>query len=198
VRLLLSRYGILSRGILALDGAALPWGEVYPLLNRLEWRGELARGVFVDGLAGAQFASEEVLAQLGSGGDRWSLVPTSDPAVLYGAGAPFPLGSLSHPEWRLHRGPGAYLVLRGGAPLLAVEGAGERLTLLAELAPDELRHALALLPALVAGPLSRLRVRTWNGASVLGTPIERILKDLGFQRSPDGLILYRRYGSERI
>ncbi|MBC7169470.1 DEAD/DEAH box helicase [Candidatus Bipolaricaulota bacterium] len=198
VRLLLSRYGILSRGILALDGAAAPWSEVYPLLRRLEWRGELARGAFVDGLAGAQFAWAEVLPQLERGGEGYALVPASDPAVLYGAGAPFPVVSPSHPEWRLRRGPGTYLVLRGGAPILAVEGAGERLTPLGELAPDALRHALALLPALVAGPLRRLRVRTWNGASVLGSPIERVLNDLGFQRGPDAWVLYRRYGSGRI
>lgn len=197
VRLFLARYGIVSRQILALDGAAVAWGALYPLLTRMEWRGELVRGLFVEGLAGAQFAREETLSELERREPGWTLLSTTDPAVVYGAGTPFPLAHPTDPEWRLRRGPGSFLGLRGGLPLLAIEGWGERLTALADLSPEELRQGLALLPRLVLGPLRRLTVRSWNGAPVLGSPIEGTLRDLGFQRGPDALILYRRYGSER-
>jgi len=190
-QLLLARYGILSRGVLALDGAAVAWGEIYPLLTRLEWRGELERGLFVEGLAGAQFAREEVVRGLAEPGAEWTLLPSTDPAVLYGAGAPFPLVQPTDPAWHLRRGPGTFLVLRGGLPVLAIEGWGERLT---ELRAHELAKALALLPGLVEGPLRRLTVRTCNGQPVLGTPLEEVLRGLGFQRGPNALILYRRYG----
>ncbi|HAZ27215.1 TPA: hypothetical protein DCY67_01170, partial [Candidatus Acetothermia bacterium] len=44
VHLLLGRYGIVSRQILALDGAAVAWSTLYPLLTRQEWRGGAGRG----------------------------------------------------------------------------------------------------------------------------------------------------------
>jgi ATP-dependent Lhr-like helicase len=193
-QLLLARYGVLSRGILALDGAAVAWGELYPLLTRLEWRGELERGLLVEGLAGAQFAPDTALADLARSEEDWMLIPTSDPAVLYGAGAPFPVPHPTDPEWRLRRGPGTFLVLRGGLPVLVIEGWGERVTELAQLSEAERKEALASLAKLVEGPLRRLTVRTWNGQPVLGSPLEEVLRGLGFQRGPNALILYRRYG----
>ncbi|MBM4372851.1 MAG: hypothetical protein FJ098_14455, partial [Deltaproteobacteria bacterium] len=142
VRLLLTRYGIVSRQILALDGAAVAWGALYPLLTRMEWRGELVRGLFVAGLAGAQFAREETLSGLECREPGWILLSTADPAVVYGAGAPFPVAHPTDVEGRIRRGPGTYLVLRGGRPLLAIEGWGERLTTLADLSSEELQQGL--------------------------------------------------------
>lgn len=193
-RLLVSRYGLLSRGILSLDGAAVPWGDLYPLLNRLEWRGDVVRGAFVEGLAGAQFAREGFRGKLERRSEGWTLVPTSDPAVVYGGGAPFAVVHPTDPEWRLRRGPGMFLALRGGAPAIAVEGYGERLTGLADLSEEELAHGLSLLRQLVEGPLHRIAVRTWNGQPALGSPVEEVLRKLGFQRGPTALLLYRRYG----
>jgi len=192
-RLLLSRYGVLSRQVLALDGAAVPWGELYSLLSRLEWRGEVARGAFVQGLAGAQFAREDVLQRLGEEDEGWVILSACDPATVWGAGSPFPLAHPLDPGWRLRRTPGNYLVLRGGLPVLAVEAWGERLTALVELPPEELRRALSLLPELLKGPARRLRVRTWNGAPVRGSPVEEVLSNLGFSRDPEAMVLYRKY-----
>jgi ATP-dependent Lhr-like helicase len=197
LRLLLARYGILSRGVLAWDGAAVPWDDLYPRLTRREWRGELARGLVVEGLAGAQFAREEAVRGLDEPGSGWALVPSADPALLYGAGAVFPLAHPADPEWKFRRGPGSYLVLREGHPVLAIEGHGERLTNLAGLPAAELRPALGLLATLVSGPVRRLTVRTWDGQPVRGSPIEGILHELGFRAGPDALILYRRYGTDR-
>ncbi|RLE31028.1 hypothetical protein DRJ54_01440 [Candidatus Acetothermia bacterium] len=192
VRLLLARYGVLSRGILRLDGAAVPWGRLYPLLSRLEWRGELVRGALVQGLSGAQFAREELLARL-EGEAGWTILPACDPAAVWGAGAPFPLSHPLDPGWRLRRAPGNYLVLRDGLPILAVEAWGERLVGLSDLTLEELEAALSLLPELLAGPARRLRIRTWNGQPVRGSEVEGLLVKLGFSRDPNALVLYRRY-----
>ena len=194
-RLLLSCYGILARQILALDGAAVPWGDLYRILSRMEWRGEVARGAFVQGLAGAQFAQEEVLRQLREADERWAILSACDPAVVWGTGGPFPLAHPLDPTWRLRRTPGNYLVLRDGLPVLAVEAWGQRLTGLVELSSEELRAALALLPQLLSGPVRRVRIRTWNGKPVRETPVEEILSGLGFSRDPEAMILYRKFGS---
>src|SRR5262249_28092160 len=61
---LLDRYGVLSREVVALEPAAPGWGELAPLLARAEWRGEVRRGYFVEGLSGVQYASEDAAAEL--------------------------------------------------------------------------------------------------------------------------------------
>ncbi len=91
---MVERYGVLSREVVALEPSAPPWGELAPLLSRSEWRGELRRGYFVEGLSGVQYASEDAaieLARLASAAADAAplvLVCTTDPANLYGAGAP--------------------------------------------------------------------------------------------------------------
>ena len=62
--ILLDRYGVLSREVVALEPSAPGWGELAPLLARAEWRGEVRRGYFVEGLSGVQYASEEAAAEL--------------------------------------------------------------------------------------------------------------------------------------
>jgi ATP-dependent Lhr-like helicase len=153
----------------------------------------VARGAFVQGLAGAQFAREDVLRRLGKEDEGWVILSACDPAIVWGAGSPFPLAHPLDPGWRLRRTPGNYLVLRGGLPVLAVEAWGERLTALVEFPPEELRRALSLLPELLKGPARRLRVRTWNGAPVRGSQVEEVLSSLGFSRDPEAMVLYRKY-----
>ena len=92
--LLLDRYGVLSREVVAMEPSAPGWGELAPLLARAEWRGEVRRGYFVEGLSGVQYASEEAAAELARLAARPEaaspviLISTVDPANLYGAGAP--------------------------------------------------------------------------------------------------------------
>jgi len=52
-RLLLRRYGVMFRELIANDAAAPRWGELVRIFRRLEARGEIRYGRFVDGVAGA-------------------------------------------------------------------------------------------------------------------------------------------------
>ena len=63
-RRLLERYGVLTREVVALETVGPRWAELAPLLSRAEWRGEIRRGYFVEGLSGVQYASEEAAAEL--------------------------------------------------------------------------------------------------------------------------------------
>ena len=91
---LLDRYGILSRETVGADPWAPSWRTLAPVLDRAEWRGELRRGYFVEGLSGVQYASPEAADALASqagatgGGSTPLLISTLDPANLYGSGAP--------------------------------------------------------------------------------------------------------------
>ena len=54
--MLLRRYGIVFRELLTRESIQLPWREVLIALRRLEDRGEIRGGRFVNGFLGEQFA----------------------------------------------------------------------------------------------------------------------------------------------
>src|SRR5438045_9625666 len=83
----LSRYGIVSRDWWKRERPAVGGREIYHELKRLEFRGEVQRGYFVAGLAGAQFALPEAVemlrAPVSDVSDDVVVMSTSDPANVY-------------------------------------------------------------------------------------------------------------------
>jgi ATP-dependent Lhr-like helicase len=63
-RILLGRYGIVFRRLLARETGAAPWRDLARVYRRLEARGEVRGGRFVSGMAGEQFALPEAVTQL--------------------------------------------------------------------------------------------------------------------------------------
>ncbi len=61
---LLKRYGILFRRLIDLEHSVPRWYELYYTLRRMEDRGEVRGGRFVDGFAGEQFALPEAVGLL--------------------------------------------------------------------------------------------------------------------------------------
>jgi ATP-dependent Lhr-like helicase len=87
-RLLLRRYGVMFRDLLANESAAPTWQALVRCYRRLEARGEIRGGRFVAGVAGEQYALPESIAQLRSAGDRMDdqplPLPATDPLNLTG------------------------------------------------------------------------------------------------------------------
>ena len=63
-RMLLNRYGVVFRDLLALESNNPRWGILLHMLRRLEDRGEVRGGRFVGGFGGEQFALPDVLDSL--------------------------------------------------------------------------------------------------------------------------------------
>ena len=78
-RQLLARHGVVTHASLDDEFGAWDWGLIYPELQRLELRGEVRRGYFVQGLAGVQFALPAVVEQLR---ELASAGPRADPATM--------------------------------------------------------------------------------------------------------------------
>jgi ATP-dependent Lhr-like helicase len=87
-RLLLRRYGVMFRDLLANESAAPSWQELVRTYRRLEARGEVRGGRFVAAVAGEQYALPEVIPLLRSAGDSAGaeplLLPATDPLNLTG------------------------------------------------------------------------------------------------------------------
>jgi ATP-dependent Lhr-like helicase len=199
-RALLDRYGVLSRETASLDPWCPRWGELVPVLSRAEWRGELRRGYFVEGLSGVQFAEQETAESLAHESARFDpdeqpiILSTLDPACLYGIGAPFDIRLLEGASARLTRSAGNWLVERAGRPILIVEAHGRRLTCLPSASSAELPDAIRLLPRLLSEDRRFLKIESWNGAPALGSPAEPWLSAAGFVRDYPGMTYYPNLG----
>ena len=80
-RLLLRRYGVMFRDLLANESAAPPWYALVRTYRRLEARGEIRGGRFVADVAGEQYATADVIPILRSSGEEAGEKPLSLPAT---------------------------------------------------------------------------------------------------------------------
>ncbi|MGH7781749.1 MAG: DEAD/DEAH box helicase [Candidatus Binataceae bacterium] len=91
---LLERNGILSREMLALEPAAMPWHELSFALRRLEYGGTIRRGWFVRALSAEQYALPEAVDMLRAARalnpacEKPVAISAADPANPYGAMLP--------------------------------------------------------------------------------------------------------------
>jgi ATP-dependent Lhr-like helicase len=88
-RVLLSRYGVVFRRLLAREVNAAPWRSLTEVYRRLEARGEIRGGRFVTGMSGEQFALPDAVERLRevrrSGRDgRVTAISAVDPLNLTG------------------------------------------------------------------------------------------------------------------
>src|SRR5688572_27901852 len=63
-RVLLKRYGVVFRSLLARDSRLPPWRELAMVYRRLEARGAIRGGRFVSGFGGEQFALPDAVGRL--------------------------------------------------------------------------------------------------------------------------------------
>lgn len=217
VESLLDRYGVVTRDIALAAGVPGGLSMLYPVLRAMEEAGDLARGMFVEGMGPAQFAQRETVealrafAQPTDASAPASLValPADDPACLFGVGIPWPevaweaVGEAPAVDSALvaarpARREGALVVIADGSPVL---WAAPRLKSLLAFSADEklLEAAVAALVASVRAALKRegasaarrkIVVEHFNGRDVLATPAASWLQSAGLVRLPDGFRLY--------
>lgn len=216
VESLLDRYGVVTRDIALAAGVPGGLSTLYPVLKAMEEAGDLARGMFVEGMGPAQFAQRETVEALrafvqseGASAVSFAVLPADDPACLFGAGIPWPevaweaAGEAPAVDSALMaarpaRREGALVVIADGAPVL---WAAPRLKSLLAFSADEklLEAAVAALVASVRAALKRegasaarrkIVVEHFNGRDVLATPAASWLQSAGLVRLPDGFRLY--------
>ncbi len=121
-RQLLARYGIVARRLLAREAPLAPWRDLLRALWRLEMRGEVRGGRFVQGMAGEQFALPEAV-------ERLRAVRRKEPdgrLFPVSAGDPLNLAGILTPGERVAALPGNRVVYKDGVPVAAKEGRATR------------------------------------------------------------------------
>jgi ATP-dependent Lhr-like helicase len=121
-RQLLARYGVVGRRILAREAPLAPWRELLRVLWRLEMRGEVRGGRFVQGMAGEQFALPEAVEKLRA-------IRRKEPdgrLLAVSAGDPLNLAGILTPGERVAALPGNRVVYKDGVPVAVKEGRATR------------------------------------------------------------------------
>jgi ATP-dependent Lhr-like helicase len=192
----LERYGIVSRDWWRRERPPVAWRAIYRELRRLELRGEVRRGYFVEGLAGAQFALPAAVEQL-----RESADDRDSPVIAMSAGDPanawaLPLVGIGRDPLHRPRGRGAVLVTRAGRVLLAAESRGARVTVAPDLPPDDVADAAAALAerllARASGRRRDLVVETIDGLRAASSPHAAAFARAGYRSTGSGLRRYAR------
>ncbi|HEX6315039.1 MAG TPA: DEAD/DEAH box helicase [Gemmatimonadaceae bacterium] len=192
----LARYGVVSRDWWRRERPAVSWREIYHELKRLEFRGEVQRGYFVTGLAGAQFALPEAIEMLRApipenGTGEPVVMATSDPANVYALRLEgMPVDRFTRP-----RGSGASVVTLHGEVVVAVEGQGRRLMIRPGTEEQVQRAALAALVSSLTssragGRRSDVIVETINGEPAAASSFAPVLVAAGFRNEGRTLRLY--------
>jgi ATP-dependent Lhr-like helicase len=190
--LLLERYGIVTREQVLAEGIPGGFSILYDALSQLETLGVCRRGYFVEGLGGAQFALpgavERLRAQRAVEESAPLVLAATDPAQPYGAALPWP--QRDSEQRRPARVRGAYVVLAGAEPVLYVEKGGRGIVTLVEPGDPRLRPSFEALAQFVTGGRGRkLSLERVDGESVVGSPHEAMLVELGFRPGPSKLTL---------
>lgn len=172
-RILLARWGVVSRAQLEFeDPAAVRWTDVASALARMEMRGDLRRGTFVEGYGPLQYAEEETVDAL-----RALARPDDGESALAVAGGGDPVLAGLEPS----PSRDSFVVLSAGEPVLRF-GVGGAFTLAPGTPDRTLRAGLAALQDLLRrarDPLGRPR-RLRLAAP--GSPLAPLLEQLGFVR----------------
>jgi ATP-dependent Lhr-like helicase len=138
--LLLRRYGVVFRDLLAREPAAPAWGALVRAYRRMEARGEVRGGRFVSDVAGEQYALPEAIAQLRAAAD-------SEESMRTARGSTAPAAS-GVPAFSVARGPSigaeSFAANAGIAPAsdLLVIAATDPLNLFGRVVPGQKVPAL--------------------------------------------------------
>src|SRR5208282_6462888 len=111
--MLLRRYGIVVRDVLAREANLPPWRELLMAFRRLEGRGEIRGGRFVDGFLGEQFALPVAVESLRA----TRKMPPSGETITLSAADPLNLVSILVPGERIPAISGRTVSFRDGVPV---------------------------------------------------------------------------------
>ncbi len=118
VRTLLLRYGLVFRKLLERESGLPPWRDLLYRLRRLEARGEIRGGRFVQGFSGEQFALPEAVSLLRETRKRGA----ADQLLAISSADPLNLTGIVTPGKRVPAQPGHRILYRDGKPIATHQG----------------------------------------------------------------------------
>ncbi|RIK65861.1 hypothetical protein DCC62_25560, partial [candidate division KSB1 bacterium] len=201
-RLLLQRYGILVKEWYRRESGLLHWPQLFHVLKRLEWQGEIRRGYFIAGLSGVQFALPEAVALLQKLQTEPQLPATShlclstiDPALPFGGVVDWDFNDLNGNKIAVTRAASNHLLFWNEEPAAYCENFASRLWL-GEKWRDEMNPALiAMIKSWLRVPAAlrsraRIEILQINGENAKTNKLAETLLQNGFESEGEKLVLW--------
>jgi ATP-dependent Lhr-like helicase len=202
-RLLLDRYGIVSRQCLASEDLPGGFGPVYKVLRELEEQGRVRRGYFVEGLPGAQFAYAGAIDRLRGGradaeerdhpvtAEDIQVLSAMDPANPYGSQVGWP--EVADPkQGKPRRVAGSWVLLARGRPVIYVARRGRHLLTFPGTIRDEDGALAAAIEALRTLPKTSVKgaltIEKIDGQPAREFPHVDAFREAGFVNDYHGLM----------
>jgi len=193
-RLVLLRYGVVFRELLAQELPGLHWRDLFQTLYLLELSGEICSGHFFEGIPGIQFCSAEAIPLLEQPLPEEAVfwLNATDPASLCGV----ELSSLR--EALPPRVPSTHLVYHGQRLVVVSRREGRDLTITVPADSPRLASYLAFFRERLARggeALKRIVVETVNNEPAPSSPYRPALQAFGFRVDFRSLVLWRELGT---
>ena len=193
VRLMLDRYGVIFRELLARETRAFSWSRLFRTLRLMELSGEIVVGQFFEGIAGLQFASHDAVRLLREGlpEDAVYWMNAADPASPAGLGLEDLKGKLPA------RIASNHLVFHGSRRVVVARGNGGRLEISVPADHPEIERYLLFMKTLLTRqhePLRAIELTEVNGEPAATTAYAPLFDEL-FEATREGgrLRLRKRY-----
>ena len=189
----LDRYGVVARDWWRRERPAVPWRAIYRELRRLEMRGEVRRGYFVQGLAGAQFALPAAVELLRAAAST----SEDEPVVVMSASDPANAWSIRATDtFARPRGQRALLVTRAGHVLLTSDGRARAVAVRSGLDPGTITSAArALIQHVAARRVRDITIEQINGEKAATSSYSQAFVDSGLRLTTSGLRYYASFTS---
>jgi len=189
VRVLLQRYGVLFRELLAKEVKPMSWSRLFRTMRLMELSGEIIGGHFFEAVPGIQFASPAAIRFLRAGfnDERIYWMNAADPASLCGADIPELKKIL--PE----RFQSTYIVFHGKSPVLIARKRGSDLEINVEPDSADLPRYVTALRSITTrsfNPRGSIKVRTINGIDATESEYGPALLKCGFLKDYQGYSLW--------
>jgi ATP-dependent Lhr-like helicase len=192
-RVLLERYGVISRQTMTVEPTPGGFSAVYGVLKVLEESGRARRGWFVADFGGAQFALPGAIDRIRGFRETQRearILAAADPAQPWGGLLAWP--ETVTPEARLRREAGARVVLVGGVPVLYL-GRGRKTAHVFRAALDDESLLEAAVRCLAESQgYKSLRLDKVDGHDAHEAPSTPALLRAGIRKEYKGLVLAGR------
>jgi ATP-dependent Lhr-like helicase len=195
VRLLLDRWGILTRPLLEREAPTLSWARLLPTIRRMELAGELVTGRFFGGVASLQFASPRIAAELEEAeaerGIYW--MNAADPASPAGLAVEGIIRSTGRDAPAIRRIASSRLCFRG-AELLAVSNRScQELEIFIPADDSDIVEALEFVKVSRTRKThkeNKITIEKINGASAASSAYSEVLAAHGFVKDRGRMVLW--------
>ncbi len=160
VRILLSRYGVVTREIANREGGVFRWRALFDALRIMELSGELTSGIFFMELSGPQFARPDAVHALAAKSQHSVWLSAYDPAAPCGMGVEWP----ELPDRRV----GNYLGFVDGELLCTCTAQGKKLQVFAKPQDERLDRLFIDMPHSVCN--GKMVIEEINGLPARSSP----------------------------